>query len=202
MASEISICNLALAHLGDTATIASIDPPEGSAQAEHCATFYPMARDALLEMHDWKFATKRISGAQLAVDTFNWAYAYALPNDCIRVVSVLLPGDSSVAEGQDFEVELAEDDSTAVFTDAANAVIRHTVRIIDTTKYPPLFVEALSRLLASYLAGPVIKGDQGKAVAKGEYQTFLLTLSLAKASDANQQKNQPEHTPDWVKARS
>ena len=53
MASEIAICNLALSHLGDAANIASIDPPEGSAQAEHCATFYPIARDSLLEMHDW-----------------------------------------------------------------------------------------------------------------------------------------------------
>ena len=36
MASDVQICNIALAHLGDTATVASINPPEGSAQAEHC----------------------------------------------------------------------------------------------------------------------------------------------------------------------
>ena len=59
MSSEVAICNLALAHLGDSATVASIDPPEGSAQSEHCARFYPIARDALLEMHAWKFATRR-----------------------------------------------------------------------------------------------------------------------------------------------
>ena len=59
MASEVDICNLALSHLGDTATIASLDPPEGSAQAEHCARFYPIARDSLLEMHAWGFATSR-----------------------------------------------------------------------------------------------------------------------------------------------
>ena len=40
MASEVEICNLALARLGDAATVVSIDPPEGSAQAEHCAMFY------------------------------------------------------------------------------------------------------------------------------------------------------------------
>lgn len=51
MASEVDICNLALARLGDNATVASIDPPEGSAQAEHCARFYAIARDSLLEMH-------------------------------------------------------------------------------------------------------------------------------------------------------
>ena len=51
MASVVDICNQALSHLGDSATVASIDPPEGSAQAEHCARFYPAALAALLEMH-------------------------------------------------------------------------------------------------------------------------------------------------------
>ena len=60
MSSEIDICNLALARLGDDATVASIDPPEGSAQAEQCARFYSIARDTMLEMHDWRFATKRV----------------------------------------------------------------------------------------------------------------------------------------------
>ncbi|NBQ76422.1 MAG: hypothetical protein EBU14_13895, partial [Acetobacteraceae bacterium] len=60
MASEVDICNLALANLGDTATVASINPPEGSAQSEHCSRFYPIARDTLLEMHNWNFSTRRI----------------------------------------------------------------------------------------------------------------------------------------------
>ena len=59
MATEVDICNLALAHLGDDATIASIKPPEGSAQAEKAARFYPIARDTLLDMHTWNFAMKR-----------------------------------------------------------------------------------------------------------------------------------------------
>ncbi len=50
MPSVVDLCNLALAYLGDDATVASIDPPEGSAQAEHCQRFYPIARDTLLQM--------------------------------------------------------------------------------------------------------------------------------------------------------
>ena len=69
MASEVDICNLALGHLGDNATVSSISPPEGSAQAEHCARFYPLARDALLEMGYWNFAMRRVALAQL---TMNW----------------------------------------------------------------------------------------------------------------------------------
>ena len=51
MPSAVTICNLALAHLGDSATVSSIDPPEGSAPAEHCARFYPVALGLLLEAH-------------------------------------------------------------------------------------------------------------------------------------------------------
>ena len=89
MSSVVDLCNLALSRLGDSATVASIDPPEGSSQAEHCSRFYPIARDSLLEMHDWKFATRRAPLSELTVDSFNWAHAYAEPNGALRIISVL-----------------------------------------------------------------------------------------------------------------
>ena len=46
MFSVVEICNLALSHLGDRATVVSIDPPEGSAQAEHCKTYWPLCDEA------------------------------------------------------------------------------------------------------------------------------------------------------------
>ena len=77
MASDVGICNLALSRLGDAATVSSIDPPEGSTQADLCATFYPMARDSLLEMHAWAFATRRVDLSLLTAETDAWVYAYA-----------------------------------------------------------------------------------------------------------------------------
>ena len=59
MASAVDICNLALSRIGDIASVQSIDPPEASAQAIHCARFYPVARDSMLERHPWGFATLR-----------------------------------------------------------------------------------------------------------------------------------------------
>jgi hypothetical protein len=41
VASSVDIANLALAHLGDEAAVTSFDPPDGSAQAEHCARLLP-----------------------------------------------------------------------------------------------------------------------------------------------------------------
>src|SRR5690606_36381904 len=94
MASEVEICKVALGHLGDTATVASLDPPEGSAQAEHCARFYPIARDALLSMHTWGFATRRIALAQLGEAPVGWHYAYALPTDALDILAVMGPGEA------------------------------------------------------------------------------------------------------------
>ena len=65
----------------------------------------------------------------------------------------------------------------------------------------PLFVDALAWLLASYIAGPVLKGDAGAAMAKTCLQSFMLAFSNAKVSDANQRKVRPEHTPAWIAGR-
>ena len=201
MASEIDICNLALAHLGDTATIASISPPEGSAQAEPCARFYPVARDTLLESHNWKFATRRATLALLDADAFNWTYAYAEPAGALRVVSILPGTAMSTDEGEQFETMGDDEGNALVLTDLEDATALYTVRVTDTTKFSPLFVDALSRLLAAYLAGPVIKGDLGKAEAKAQMQHFRLALNLAITSDANQRKVTPEHSVGWIAGR-
>lgn len=201
MTSVVAICNLALAGLGDSATVASIDPPEGSAQAEHCATFYPMARDTLLEMHPWKFSTRRATLAELAVDTFNWEYAYAEPADTLRVLKVLAATDLSSAKSQPFETEADAAGNSLIRTDLPEAVALYTARVSDTTKFPPLFVEALVWLLRSHLAGPILKGDAGRAESKACLQFFGRALLLAKESDAGQHHIDPEHTPSWIGAR-
>ena len=201
MASVVDICNLALARLGDNATVVSIDPPEGSAQAEHCARFYPLARDSALEMHPWKFAVRRTELAQLATDTFNWAFAYALPAGVLRVLAVLPASDSSDAESQDYIIETISDGTRVVLTNREEATLRYVALVTDTTAFPPLFVDALAWLLAAYLAGPVLKGDAGAAMSKSCLQSFTLAIGSARVSDANQRHGAPTHTPTWISGR-
>lgn len=201
MASEVDICNLALARLGDNATVASIDPPEGSAQAEHCARFYPVARDSLLEMHAWKFATRRVLLAQLTTDTWNWTFAYAEPTGVLKLLAVLPASASSDDDTQEYEAETDGNGTPIILTDLEGASLRYVAHVTDTTVFSPLFVDALAWLLASYLAGPVLKGDAGAAMAKACLQSFMLALSNAKVSDANQRKVRPEHKPDWIAGR-
>lgn len=201
MASEVEICNLALARLGDEATVASINPPEGSAQAEHCQRFYPIARDVLLEMHDWSFATSRARLALLSgVDTWEWSYAYAEPANCLRIIAVLDETGSATDDTQPFDRE-SIGASTAILTNQADAVARFTVRVTDPVRFPPLFTDSLAWLLASMMAKTVVKGEAGINLEKAALQQFMLRSGEAKESDANQRRVHPTHTPGWISAR-
>ena len=222
MASEVDICNLALGHLGDTATVASINPPEGSAQSEHCARFYPIARDALLEMHPWGFATKRVNLAALNSTWPEWQYAYALPGDVVNLLAVMPPNasdDYSVPmqslynvngapipmagqyQPQPYNTEVLDDGTSVIYTNQEDAMLRYTALVKDPTKFSPLFVETLGYLLASKLAGPIIKGDAGAAEAKRCYQMFQGHLVEATQSDAVQRQVRPQQVVPWMAGR-
>jgi len=222
MASEVDICNLALGHLGDKATVASLDPPEGSAQAEHCARFYPVARDALLEIHEWDFATKRALLSELENTWDMWQYAYAKPSDCLRVLAVLQTEATSdysmtssptyTAEGivteratgyapQEFACEIDATGNSIILTNQEDAVVRYTAFVTDTTRFSPLFISTLSWHLAALLAGPILKGDAGRAEAKRCEQMASLWLAKATASDSNQRKVRPPQSVAWMVGR-
>jgi len=226
MASEVDICNLALGHLGDNATVSSISPPEGSAQAEHCSRFYPIARDALLEMHYWNFTMRRVNLAEVTNSWPEWKHAYALPADSINIIAVMppdayndystkfVPTDTPgfahnyspmIAAGryvpQPFSVETMADGSGVIYTDQEKAMLRYAAYVTDTTLFSPLFVMTLSWQLASMLAGPIIKGDAGSAEAKRCTQMAMGYLSQAEVSDANQRRNTIEHIVPWTSGR-
>jgi len=214
MASEVDICNLALAHLGDNATIASIDPPEGSAQAEHCQRFYPIARDTLLEMHSWNFATKRVRLTEIVESgayskSTEWDYVYQLPNDTLQIIDVFKegvtddysePGASDYVP-QPYQTEVMHNGNKIIRTDVPDAEMRYVATISDTTKFSPLFVMALSWQLASLLAGPIMKGEVGAAEAKRAAQMMSVYLGEARKSDAAQRNIKPEHKVPWMTGR-
>lgn len=225
MASEVDISNLMLARLGDDATVSSLAPPEGSAQAEHCALFYPIARDSLLEMHNWNFATRRIALAPVTLPTgAGWLYAYSVPANAIQVFAVI-PSDASndytVPFGgmqqygftelsfpsgstyitQDFAIETDGDGNLIILTNCPTAIGRFIIRVTDTTKFSPLYVDTLGWYGASMLAGPIIKGDAGSAECKRCLQLAMTMMSRATTSDARQQQVTPTQNVPWIGGR-
>jgi hypothetical protein len=205
MASEVSICNLALSHLGDEATVTSIDPAEGSQQAEHCALYYPIARNTLLELHPWSFATRRQALVELeGTAPGNWGFVYQRPNNCLRALNVFADGASTARNnlsvlrdgnivsisgeefGEEFIEETLDGDVRVIYANVENAQLRYIRQVEDTTKYPTLVVNAIARLLASMLAGPIIKGTTGMQVGQAQLKQYYETdLRLALTADAN-----------------
>jgi len=206
MASDVGICNLALGHLGNRANVSAINPPDASVEAERCAEFYPIARDGLLERHAWRFATRRAVLAEVENTTTSWALAYALPGGCVRPLAVLFPESTDDTDAQDYTIETDDEGAEVLYTNVEQATLKFIVRVEDANKFTPLFVSALARLLASYLAGPILKGAEGMKVAAAHLKIFEeVDLPRAVAANANSTKNSAygaRHVPGHIKARS
>lgn len=206
--SEVEICNLALANIGETAKITSIEPPDGSAQAAICARFYPLARDTLLEMGNWSFAIKRKTLVEVDNPRTEWEYAYEVPGDVNAVLAVLPPGalDDWVMNGQlvpqKFVIETNVYGQKVLYTNQEDADIRYTAKIVDTTLFSNLFVMSLSWHLSSMIAGPLIKGDVGAAESKRCAQMATAYMMQAATYDKTTQAEiKPSHTPSWISIR-
>jgi hypothetical protein len=198
VASVVDICNLSLAHLGDSATVSSISPPDGSAQADHCARFYPIARDALLEVLAWNFATRRVALAETANTPPDvWAYEYSYPGSCIRLLSIL-PESGDENAPQTYMQGTDDSGGRVIWTNTENAIALYTHAITDTTKFSGLFTTALSYLLASYLAGPITR-DAG--TKKSMYQAYMTELGRAGVANNNASNNPATKNPSWIEAR-
>lgn len=223
MASDVDVCNMALAYLGDTATVASITPPSGSAQSSHCSRFFPMALTELLEMHAWGFMSTRVALAYVDNPTTTWLYAYAAPSDMVNAISVISSdatddytmgfpfpygqpwlgsGNTNLTYGQivpqSFQLATDDDGNTIILSNQEDAVLRYTHTITDAARLPPLAIDALARLLAAKLAGPLLKGEQGRAETKAQMAYFAEAFQRAVESDANQRKLNLTHAPSWI----
>jgi hypothetical protein len=250
MASEVDICNLALANIGDPAQVTSITSTDvtpnttadGSLQASLCSTFYFMARNALLEMHDWAFATERVDlGTPIAgagvldvngtpMEPPEWQYVYTLPSDCLDIIAVLPPnmsddysitlGDFSVGPHsstitnlfapmqtrgvytpQGYQVETNSDGVRVLLTNQEYASLRYTALVTDTTTFSSTFVIALSWYLASFLAGPLIKGKEGMAVAANCLKMMEVAMTQARNYDSTQRSVKPTMVVPWIANR-
>lgn len=206
MATVVSICNSALSLVGDRATLTSIDPPEGSAQADHCATFWPMARDEALSQYDWRFCSTVQPLAALSdslQDNPGWEYAYALPADYLVARDFVWQGQTYPFDDCPIQYELGtiSNGTQVLFANHTDISLRYTRRVYDPGKYPAKLVTALGYLLGSYLAGPIVKGRAGVALSIAQRQMWDKLGAEAAVIDANQQQRKSAFKPAGLRAR-
>lgn len=206
MASVSDIANLALGHVGDDSVVVNVLPPnvDNTPAAGYCARYYPLARRMLIEMFPWRFATKRVALAASDPIGNVWPYAYIKPSDAVHIVKVL--SASTFAASDSFYSErgsaLADVQNGLILTGEPDAWVLYRYDVTDTTKYTPTFVTALSYLLASFIAGPIVKGSEGIRLAQGLRETALSLATGGAVLDVNASQEENEFTPGSVAARS
>ena len=210
MASDTDICNLALGHIGNRARLTSLDPPDASVEGKQCSTFYPVARDIALESGPhWRFSKTRVALASLTAPADGeWSFAYALPTKFVKALKIVPPGADKDHPGEDYVMESIADSEgnfdDIIYTDVEEAVMHYIYRETNAGRYSPLFVSALSWLLASFIAGPIIKGRTGVQAKESAYKVYLSELAKAKASQLNQRQESTEykgHEAPWISDR-
>lgn len=180
------ICNLALLKVGEKQMIDALG--DESEEAQICNVLYEPSRDAVLEEYWWPFATRHAILAVLEDHTATapttrkvYAYIYGLPTDCLmpRYIDV---GIANPAPDQQAPMQ-EEDDATngrVLLTDQKDAELVYTRKVIETGKFTPLFVEALSWKLAYELTMAIpVKSSLGLKMAEG-YQ-FAVAKAAASA---------------------
>lgn len=163
--SDTEICNLALAHLGDSNGIGSLT--EASAAARACNLFYEQTRDEVLQEMQPTWA-RRTAALGLVTDFtsddyYEYAYAYRYPADALGVVGVQ-NGVSRFARTTTrvpWKIQ-SDDDGRLLYMDQADAIVEYVVRITDPSRYPPDFTQALALKLSAYLAPSLTGGDPTK----------------------------------------
>lgn len=159
MVSAVTICNLALNHLGQPPVISLSDDNKG---ARVMSLLFDPSRDAVLRLHPWNFATRRATLAQLvAAPAFGFTKAYALPADYLRLLRL--------NDGRDtYQLE-----ADGLLTDAGTAELRYIARITDTAKFEPLFVQALAAFLAAEAALPITNSQNLEQGAQARFREKL-----------------------------
>jgi hypothetical protein len=102
---------------------------------------------------------------------------------------------------QPYTTELNAEGDQIILTNCPNAVLRFTRAVDDPNKFSPLFAMALSYMLASLLAGPILKGDAGAKMAEAMLKRAGMFEAQAEASDANQRRIVVEQRVSWMAGR-
>lgn len=185
MTISLSTCNLAL---GELRTAPIVDIAEDTLEARECARYYPQCLRTLLERHDWAFANRRASLAELADNdrAAEWAHAYVLPSGCATPLR-LVTADGGTS---DFIVE-----NRTLYTQLGNAVLEYAASDVTDGEMSGAFIDALAYALAARLAVPIRDSRE----MKGQLlQQAEIAFQRAVAEDRNRQPQYDVFSEDTV----
>jgi hypothetical protein len=219
MASYVEICNIALSHIRGK-SINALN--ESSIEAQQCSLHYLRLRDIVLRGVNWQFAKRTVVAQLLSDSPLEWTYAYNYPNDCLKIRKVTgdFYGDDTVngvasrarisqiqrqLEDPPFALEnmsISGTDTKVIGTDLPEARLIYTRKVTDPNLFDSDFEDAYAWLIAATIAIPVMGGDFGRKMREDALGMYRQMIIEAIATNGNERKRGPRHTPSLVQART
>lgn len=177
--STTDIANLALDHISQKPVTDITADGATSKEEQILHRWYDQSRLVLLQMYDWNFAIKRVVLAELDTPPpFGFEEAYQLPSDYVQLLTV---GDLYYEYYKEHAIEGDQLLSRYSYSLIDGLPIRYICDFKNVARMSPLFIQALSLLLAANVCYQIKNNTQEVQRLK---QEFLLVMKLAKQQDA------------------
>lgn len=194
MSGKVQICNEALQNIG-ARYITSLE--EDTKEAIECSLRFDSARRALLEMHPWNFAMKRVAlNANLSAPAFNYSYEFNLPSDFLWLYMTKEEEvhQTPAAATYDFSTHIANVPYTTMVdkyriegrklvSNSSDVSIIYVADIEDTEQFSATFTQLLARYLGGLIAYKVV-GSQSER----ESQLAIFKQELAEYQSIDSQQ--------------
>jgi len=184
-ATSLTICNQALALLGEKETLVTdLDNPTNKPE-RLCALFYHNARREMLRYADWRVARKVddlvvISGDPELED--RWEYKYTVPTDLLKPLRVTDTADYS-RSGYPYEMMTQSDGTHVLLTNIEDAYLVYTFDLTTATTFTEDMITVLMYMLAIKLARAIVGAKAGTIVQELRQQLREEIGPQAKAAD-------------------
>lgn len=200
MTADLTICNMALGHLGEQALTQAQLTANTVPSAKACNTFFTPTILDLFREHKWPFADAQLSLNASSVDVTPWAAVYDYPTqNCAAVWSVYDESTADKKDEQDFEIKYDPTTGAKVIcSNLEEALADYTHIVTDTSLWDSKFVFAASYRLASVMAS-TLGVDANKAL--GFFQLSSAMIGSAKRIGSVEQKKIPEFSSSTQNAR-
>lgn len=160
--TKVDICSQALALIRAN-SISSFQ--EDSEEAKTCSLLYDSFVKDIFSRYPWSFATKIQVLSRLAIDPEDtkYKYAYAMPNDWLRVLAVY-DNNGNLIDDYEISGEDLANSSSGVKTpvllanSSSGVKIKYT-RYVEESNWPGYFINYAIHALADLLAGPITDDD-------------------------------------------
>ena len=170
--SAVELCGAALVKIGARPFAAFEDE---TAEADCARRLYAMTRDLVLGLHPWSFTlAQRQLQPEAASPVADFAFAFALPEDHLRTISV---GSAGRSRGVPYRMQGGQ-----ILADAP-AIVLNYQRRVGEADLPAFFVPLLVTRLAAEFCLPLTEGG-GRAMDL--YRLAEVELRTARLIDSQQ----------------